>query len=56
MGRMLNVVVQGRRKRERQKWKWMDVTREDMVKVGAIERDEVDWVTWKGMTLHGCPE
>ena len=42
--RMMEMVVPGRRKRGRPRRRWMDLTREDMERVGAREGDEVDSV------------
>ena len=45
--RMMEMVVPGIRKRGRPKRRWMDLVREDMERVGARERDEVDRVKWR---------
>ena len=50
------MAVPSRRKRGRPKKRWLDVAREDMVKVGEMEGGEVDWVKWRRMTCCGGPE
>ena len=40
--KMTEMAVPGRRKRGRPRRRWMDLVREDMERVGAKERDEVD--------------
>ena len=42
--RMMEMVVPGRRKRGRPRRRWMDLVREDIERVGAREKDEVDRV------------
>ena len=37
----------GRRKREGPRRKWMDLAKEDLLRVGAKEGDEIDRVKWK---------
>ena len=54
--RMLEIVVPGRRRRGRPKRRWMDVMREDMEKVGAVEGNMVDWVKWRRLAHCGDPE
>ena len=39
---MMEMVVQGRRKRGRPRRRWMDLAREDVERVGAKEGDKVD--------------
>ena len=54
--RMLEMAVPGRRRRGRPKRRWMDVMREDMEKVGAVEGDAVDRVKWRRLARCGDPE
>ena len=53
--RMMEMVVPGIRKRKRPKRRWMDFVREDMERVGARERDEVDRVKWRLLSRCGDP-
>ena len=46
----MSMAVPGRRKR------WIDLAREDMERVGAKKRDEVDRVKWKILSRCGNPE
>ena len=45
--RMMEMAVPGRRKRGRQRRRWMDMAREDIERVGDREGDEVDQVKWR---------
>ena len=45
-----------RRKRERREKRWLDILREDMVKIGAMEGDELDPVKSNRITRYGDPE
>ena len=51
--RMIEMAMPSRRKRGRPKRRWMDLTREDMERVGAKEGDEVDWDKWKILSRSG---
>ena len=53
---MMEMAVPGRRKRERPRRRWMDLAREDMERIGAWKRDEVDWVKWRILSRCGEPE
>ena len=53
---MMEMAVPGRRKTGRPRRRWMDLTREDMERVGAKERDEVDREKWKIFSRCGDPE
>ena len=50
--RMMEMAVPGRRPRRR----WMNLTREDLERVGAREGDEVDRVKWRILSRCGDPE
>ena len=54
--RMMEMAVPGRRKRERPRRRWMNLAREDMERIGARKRDEVDWVKWRILSRCGEPE
>ena len=54
--RMIEIAVPGRRKRERPRRRWMDLTREDIERVEAKEGDEVDRDKWKILSHCGNPE
>ena len=54
--RMIEMAVPGRRKRGRLRRRWMDLVREDMERVGAMEGDEVDRVKWRLLSRCGDPE
>lgn len=54
--KMLEMAVPGRRKRGRPRRRWMDLAREDMKRVGAIEGDEMDRVKWRRLLCCGDPE
>ena len=53
---MMEMAVPGRRKRGRPRRMWMDLAREDMERVGAKERDEVDQEKWKILLRCGDPK
>ena len=53
---MMEMVVPGRRKRRRPRKRWMDLGREDLARIGAKKRDEVDRVNWKILSRCGDPE
>ena len=44
---MVEMAVSGRRKRERSRRRRMYLEREDTERVGAKDRDNVNWVKWK---------
>ncbi|KAI5622211.1 hypothetical protein C0J50_18273 [Silurus asotus] len=54
--RMLRMDLQGRRKRGRPRWRFMDVVREDMQVVGVKEADVEDRVVWRRMIRCGDPK
>ena len=54
--KLMEMAVPGRRKRGRQRRRWMDLAREDMARVGAKEGDEVDREKWKILSRCGDPE
>ena len=54
--RMMEMAVPGRRKRGRPRRRWMDLVREDMERVKARERDEVDPVKWTLLSRCGDRE
>ena len=53
---MMEMAVLGRRKKRRPRRRWMDLTREDVERVGAREGDEVDRVKWRILSRSGDPE
>ena len=53
---MIEMAVPDRRKRGRPRRWWMDLAREDLERVGAKERDEVDWDKWKIFSRCGDPK
>ena len=52
----MEMAVPGRRKTGRPRRRWMDLAREDMERVGAKERDEVDREKWKIFSRCGDSE
>ena len=53
---MMEMAVPGRRKRGRPRSRWMNLVKEDLERVEAKERDEIDWVKWKILSRCGDPE
>ena len=51
--RMMEIAVPGRRKRGRQRRRWMNLGREDMERVGAKDGDEVDRDKWRILSRCG---
>ena len=51
--RMMEMAVPGRRKRGRPRRRWVDLAREDIERVGAKERDEVDREKWRILSRCG---
>ena len=54
--RMMEMAVQGRRKRRRSRRRWIDLAREDLKGVGAKEGHEIDRVKWRILSRCGDPE
>ena len=48
--------IQGRRKIERPKRRWLKVVKEDMEKVGAVEKDVEDRARWRCLVRCSDPE
>ena len=54
--RMMEMAVPGRRKKGRPRRRWMDLAREDVIRVGANEGYEVDGNKWKILSRCRDPE
>ena len=54
--KMMKMVVPGRKKRGRPRRRWMDLAREDIEMIGAMEGDEVDREKWKILSRCSDPE
>ena len=50
------MAVLGRRKRGRPRKRWMDLAREDIERIIARERDEVDRIKWRILSRCGDPK
>ena len=53
---MMEMAVPDRRKKGRRRKRRMDLAREDMERVGAMEGNEVDREKWKILSRCGDPE
>ena len=56
VGKAVQNLTVGRRKRGRPKRRWEDFIKEDMESVGVVEEDALDRVLWRQKTTTGDPK